>query len=146
MNEEDKRYWLYKYVVSYSIGYQCGGFPLKSMQEQFIKLIAEAHDKYRNCYRQPSYNIIMLSSTEGIFFDGWEAQVQFTEWGPNRTFKNWPHDIELIDKIINHLVEGMGGNVTKRELHEMPIVFNDVSERLNLPYQKTIPNENGETN
>lgn len=74
------------------------------------------------------------------------AQVQFTEWGPNRTFKNLPHNIELIDKIINHLVEGMGGNVTKRELHEMPIVFNDVSERLKLPYQKTIPNENVETN
>lgn len=134
---EDQRQWLYEYTVRYDIGYECAvGFNSQERENMFHSLIAEARKKFRDCYNQPHEQAVMWTCTDAIFFDGWSATVSFTEWGPNRKHRNWPSDIEYIDKIINHVVNGMGGTITKRTLLEMPIELVDVSERLYLPLQK----------
>ena len=134
---EDQRKWLYVYTVRYDIGYECTvGFNSQERENLFHRLLAEARKKFRDCYSQPHEQAVMWTCTDAIFFDGWSATVSFTEWGPNRKHKNWPSDIEHIDKIINYVVDGMGGKLLERKLLETPLELEDASDRLNLPLQK----------
>lgn len=137
MQQEDTRDWLYHYRVSYSIGYQCTiGFGNKDIEDKFYRLVREARDKFRPVYAQPFPQVIMLSATEGIYFDGWEAEVRFKEWGPNRTYKNFPMAIQEINKIIEYVVDGMGGSISSRQLYEVALDWVNASDRLTMPLAK----------
>lgn len=134
MQNEDTRYWYYDYTVEYDIGCMVEiGFGNKERAQKMYRLINEAQNKFRGCYTQSSPQVVMYGIGESIYFDGWSAHIRFTEWGTNRTYRNYPYDIPRIDEIINYVVDGMGGHIVKRSLKEMPIEFTDVSEKLSLP-------------
>ena len=136
----DRREWFYRYRVHYDVGYRnTVGFGSDTIEQKFNGLIGEAREKLHALYRQPAPDIIMLNCMWPIYFCGWYASVDFLEWGPNRTNRNWPHDVEVVDRLVNYVVEGMGGKVTKRELLEMPMELKDASARLLLPLQKEQP-------
>ena len=135
--DEDTRHWYYSYKVHYDVGYRnTVGFDSAEKEKRFSALIAEAQKMFQPCYTCPDDQTIILNVFDSLFFCGWYATARFIEWGLNRSSKNWPHQIELIDKMINHVLEGMGGKIIKRELHEMPIVLADASDRLSLPMRK----------
>ena len=136
----DQRDWFYRYRVYYDVGYRnTVGFGSDTVEQKFHDLIGEARDKLHALYKLPAPDIIMLNCMWPIYFCGWYATVDFREWGPNRTNRNWPHDVEVVDRLVNYVVEGMGGKVTNRELLEMPIELKDASARLLLPLQKEQP-------
>lgn len=140
VEHEDRREWFYRYQVHYDVGYRnTVGFGSDKVEQKFHDLIGEARDKLHALYKLPAPDIIMLSCMWPIYFCGWYATVDFLEWGPNRTRRNWPHDVEVVDRLVKYVVDGMGGKVTNRELLEMPMELKDASARLLLPLQKEQP-------
>lgn len=141
----DMRQWLYKYKIWYDIGYKNGtGFGSGQLDNKFYSLIGEARDKLHDLYKNPAPNIIMLNCQAPIYFCGWYASVDFTEWGSNREYNNYPRGLEIVDQLVKYVVDGMGGEIRKFSLQETPLNFIDVSEVLSLPRRKELPEEQPE--
>lgn len=142
----DMRQWFYKYEVWYDIGYKNGsGFGSGQLETKFYSLIGEARDKLHDLYKNPAPDIIMLNCQAPIYFCGWYASVEFTEWGSNREYNNYPHNTEVVDMLVKYVVEGMGGEIRKRCLYETPLALVEVSDRLELPQHKEIQSDKPET-
>ena len=121
--------WEYKYVIKYRL-------PENYDNNKFYAEIKNLQKKYG--YGQPCPQIVWFNVYSWMYFTSYDIEIHFREWGSNREYRNWPTTIKNIEENIQGYIKAMNGEITGRQLFEVPMMYNDISDRLKLPMQKKI--------
>ena len=121
--------WQYKYTIHYKLN----GI---SDNQKFYNAIKNVQKKYG--YGQPCPQMVCFGVNQWMYFTTFSIDVVFKEWGANREGRNWPATIYHLKPVIEEYLKEVDGTITGYELKELPLVYNDISDKLNLPLEKKI--------
>lgn len=121
--------WQYKYTVNYKI---------KGITDnrKFYDAIKNVQKKYG--YGQPCPQMVCFGVNHWMYFTTSSIDVVFQEWGQNRDGRNWPVTIHHLKPVIDEFLKAVDGEIESHTLKELPLVYNNISDKLKLPLQKKI--------
>lgn len=119
--------WQYKYTINYKIK----GI---SDNQKFYDAIKNVQKKYG--YGQPYPQMVCFGVNHWMYFTTFSIDVVFHEWGQNREGRNWPVTIYQLKPVVDEFLKAVDGEIESHTLKELPLVYNDVSDKLKLPLEK----------